>query len=255
MNDSALTIYKAFSARLEALERPYYRRVRIVLQRWGELAAVYYEAGASAELAAGVLKKDPMLIVLKPLLLQCATQEAAVSYEAVQTMLANQKAAKPKLPVPTGAAERINTFISTEGAADVQNITETSRKQIREALKEIQQQGLSRQEGANLLRTRVQELSSKRAITIVRTELLTAANYGSLAGAQALGVPLLKKWIATPGDRTRIDHQLANGEKADLAGVFEDIGGEHARFPGDPNLSGRQRINCRCTIGYEPIKA
>ncbi len=90
---------------------------------------------------------------------------------------------------------------------------------------------------------------SAKAERIMRTELLGMQNAGSWERrVQALRqFPDLEDvWAATGDSRTRLDHLVAHGQKKGVDGVFE-VGGERARFPGDPNLSPRQRVNCRCT--------
>jgi hypothetical protein len=90
---------------------------------------------------------------------------------------------------------------------------------------------------------------SAKAERIMRTELMGIQNAGSWERRmQALQqFPDLEDvWAATGDTRTRLDHLVAHGQKKGTDGYFE-VGGERARFPGDPSLSARQRVNCRCT--------
>ncbi|MBN1535205.1 MAG: hypothetical protein JW908_00630 [Anaerolineales bacterium] len=91
---------------------------------------------------------------------------------------------------------------------------------------------------------------SAKAERIVRTELLTINNAGAWhSRVQALQqFPDLQQiWIATGDGRTRFDHLAAHGQCIKVGELFL-VGGESARFPGDPNLSPRQRCNCRCNV-------
>jgi hypothetical protein len=71
-------------------------------------------------------------------------------------------------------------------------------------------------------------------------------------GAEATGLRLNKRWIATPGPRTRDSHRAANGQKVGLQTSFT-VGGVLMRYPGDPLAPAREIVACRCAIGYEPL--
>jgi len=103
---------------------------------------------------------------------------------------------------------------------------------------------------AKKLRERVAGVAKERAVVIVRTELVTAANYGSLMGAQATGLRLEKFWIATKDGRTRPTHSAIDSVGAPLQDGIFSVGGAPARYPGDPILPVGERVNCRCSIGY-----
>lgn len=92
-------------------------------------------------------------------------------------------------------------------------------------------------------------MSFSRAVTIARTEVITASNYGSLTAARDFGDPLDKEWIATQDRRTRETHSEADTQIVGLDEQFV-VGGELCDFPADPVLSAGERINCRCTQAY-----
>lgn len=90
---------------------------------------------------------------------------------------------------------------------------------------------------------------SAKAERILRTEMITVQNAGGWQRRQAakMQFPDLEDvWMATGDSRTRWDHLAAHGQHKPVDGFFT-VGGEKARFPGDPALSPRQRVNCRCT--------
>ena len=89
-----------------------------------------------------------------------------------------------------------------------------------------------------------------RGLTIARTESTQMLNAGARAQIDeliALGSAVPPEWLTTMDERARESHFEANGQKADAEGNFT-IGGEKARYPGDPNLSAEQRVHCRCSI-------
>jgi uncharacterized protein with gpF-like domain len=58
--------------------------------------------------------------------------------------------------------------------------------------------------------------------------------------------PVAKTWLATNDSRTRITHAIANGQNVLISDTFS-VGDTQLQFPGDPNGSPEEVINCRCT--------
>jgi hypothetical protein len=84
-----------------------------------------------------------------------------------------------------------------------------------------------------------------RVRRILRTESNRAINYGNELAADKFDYQVQKRWVAVHDDRTRIAHLSADGQTVDQNGVYT-VGGEQLEFPGDPNGSGANTINCRC---------
>ena len=59
-----------------------------------------------------------------------------------------------------------------------------------------------------------------------------------------------KVWLSDHSESAREEHLAADGQSVALSGKF-DIGGEALEYPGDPNASAENTINCKCVIGYE----
>jgi hypothetical protein len=134
----------------------------------------------------------------------------------------------------------------------LKNYGPTAKKRIRAALLEGLSQGKSYDKMARDLKRSLNKIYSS-AITIVRTEGQTAINAGqtiAYARAQENGVQGNEVWEATRDGKTRYDHGAADGQARGKDGYF-NIGGEKALYPGDPNLSAGNRINCRCNTRFE----
>ncbi len=94
--------------------------------------------------------------------------------------------------------------------------------------------------------------SLKRAITIARTSSTTALSFGGLIGAYMTGIDVDKVWVTSNDERVRgfpnypapFPHTLLDLQEAELMGSFYN--GESIRFPGDPEASLENTINCRC---------
>lgn len=100
------------------------------------------------------------------------------------------------------------------------------------------------------LRTNVPELSSARARTIARTEVISASNAGSLSMVELAEFGGTKSWLATEDARTRPTHVLADGQTVRMAEPFL-VGGFPLQFPGDPSGPLEEIVNCRCTTTYD----
>lgn len=142
----------------------------------------------------------------------------------------------------------------------LKNYSLDAKKAIRRALLNNLIQGKSLAQMAKDIKLTVKRISSS-AMTIARTEGMRAINTGQFYAyeqATEQGVEGVDVWSATKDAKTREDHANADGQKRGeiVEGGF-DIGGEFALYPGDPNLSAGNSINCRCTLrkeidGYSP---
>lgn len=130
------------------------------------------------------------------------------------------------------------------------DVYEAVREQIRRAYEDA--------EPVREIRKRVRHVLGPdtwrgRADTIARTEALAALNGGAYRAGQArqdvFGEALHKQWIATPDQRVRPSHWLADGQVVSLDEPFR-VGGERLQFPHDPRGSAAETINCRCTLNW-----
>ena len=127
------------------------------------------------------------------------------------------------------------------------------KNNIRYAINRGVIQGYSYSKMTNALKDETVK-ATKGAKRILWTEAHRAREAGSLLGqekiqqsAKIAGIKILKFWIATLDERTRVDHSDADGQTIPVKGFFR-VGGATMSGPG---LSGdpRQDIHCRCTTG------
>lgn len=95
------------------------------------------------------------------------------------------------------------------------------------------------------------QMAAWRAQVIARTEVVTASNMGQQIGAEAVGMAMTKRWLATGDMRTRDVHLMADGQEVPMDGYFT-VGGEKLYVPGDGSAgaSAGNIINCRCAVVY-----
>jgi uncharacterized protein with gpF-like domain len=91
------------------------------------------------------------------------------------------------------------------------------------------------------------DITRTRARTIVRTETIRAVGLGSLLSAWNEPFQMTKEWVAVKDNRTRHTHYNIDGQKRDLEKPFSN----GLMFPGDPNGSAEETINCRCALAFE----
>jgi hypothetical protein len=84
-----------------------------------------------------------------------------------------------------------------------------------------------------------------RVRRILRTESNRAINFGGKLARDKWEFKTQKRWIAVHDNRTRHAHLATDGQTVDSEAFFT-VGGEQMEFPGDPEASGKNTINCRC---------
>jgi len=136
-------------------------------------------------------------------------------------------------------------------------ITGTTEQVFKETAQRLCAQGLKEGLGIDKIASMIQSelnISEKyRAERIARTEVVSASNEGSFAGAKDTGLDMDKEWIAYMDDKTRQTHADMNGTTVGMDETFnmpDNFGSmDELQYPGD-NGSPENTINCRCTIGY-----
>ncbi|GAB3324474.1 hypothetical protein GCM10027299_21760 [Larkinella ripae] len=142
----------------------------------------------------------------------------------------------------------------SETARRVQNITETTRRLIREALATAQTQRLDIRATSRLLANVLGGKALRnRATLIARTETTRAANIAAELGAETTGIKLNKLWIATADSRTRPAHAAMLGKKPIPKDDLFVVGGVRMKYPGDPAGGVANTASCRCIITYLPV--
>jgi HK97 family phage portal protein len=142
-------------------------------------------------------------------------------------------------------------FVESTVAEKVKQITDTTKKQIKEIVAEALANGDSIDEiAAQIDQLYLKQIIPNRAETIARTEVISASSAGSRYAAKATGLPLKKEWIATRDKRTRPSHRLLDGQMK----MMDEPYSNGLMFPGDPAGPPQEIIKCRCAEGYHVIK-
>ncbi len=148
----------------------------------------------------------------------------------------------------------LDEFARRQAARKITDIAHGLRKLIRSIIDEGLQNDISPDDvAAQIEEAIIEDLGPARAARIARTEAHAAAEFGKFAAAQASGLPYEKEWLSTEDERVRADHAAAHGQRVPLEDAFF-VGGEALLYPGDPQGSAKQVINCRCVAHYHKLK-
>lgn len=224
-----------------ALERQLARVIAAVGRKAADLFA---RAGSSARLDF----RPPIARVLTP------------SITATARAFGGQVAAKSvafghEVKLFEDLDQEVERFIAEHAASRVVQISDSLKATIAEIVRRGLAEGQSTEVVAQaIVEATSGEMSMGRARRIARTETHTAAQVGQYGAARASPFKFRKTWLATEDQRTREDHAAANGQQVDLDEPFV-VGGEELMFPGDPNGSPGNVINCRCVCIYDPVPA
>jgi SPP1 gp7 family putative phage head morphogenesis protein len=122
---------------------------------------------------------------------------------------------------------------------------DTLMQEVRATLAE----GVTLNESLSQLTARVaeklDEAEQGRALTIARTETLSAYNFAGVEAWRQSGDVEELEWLSARDEAVRPAHADADGEVAGINDGF-DVDGETLEYPGDPNGSPENVINCRC---------
>jgi len=144
-------------------------------------------------------------------------------------------------------------YLRLHGIKFVSDISETTRSEMVKILQAAITQGWSENRIIDsLLNGRMHK---SRAERIARTETTRALNAGILLAAASVPFEVRKEWITAEDERVRgrpFSHVVLHGRSLPLELPFNN--GENIRFPGDPNASASNVINCRCVLNIIPTR-
>lgn len=154
---------------------------------------------------------------------------------------------------PTQVMDRVmSQWIARQGAIKITQISKTTMSDVRSLVQQGITEGLSEREIGRMIKRIAPTKSASRAQTIARTEVHSASQFAAQASAEAIGLPMVRVWLAVQdgGERTREDHLDIDGQRRGMHEPF-DVGGTKLMYPGDPAGPAEQVINCRCVVVFE----
>jgi len=214
------------------------------------IAHVKRYGGIDGDVADMLVKKSPMEAAYKEVYETIGTRHAAYTYKQINSLGRSAKS----VSFFSDAWRRLMNLFYTNSAADrVSDVTDTTRERIRKILDDADEQGLTTSEKADYIVEQLDDpaFNRQRALVIARTESTTAANKGASIGNEDADYETVKQWLAIEDAVTRPSHADADGQTVENTEYFI-VGGESCQYPGDPILSAKESIQCRCTSVYLP---
>jgi len=138
-------------------------------------------------------------------------------------------------------------FLRNKTMRFAEQVNQTTINDLKQQLIAGFQNGESIDEIAERVRNVFDFATESRSRTIARTEIIGATNAGIEDTFKESQVVEYKEWLTARDELVREAHAAADGQTVKLNEVF-DIGGEALKFPGDPNGSPGNIVNCRCTL-------
>jgi len=130
----------------------------------------------------------------------------------------------------------------------LEKVAETARAQLNTALTDALEQGLSTDQTADAIRGVFNNLSKYEARRIAITETSAAYGFSRHEAMTSAGIEY-KTWLSSHGPHVRPSHAQAerdySGAPIPVDQPFR-VGGEELMYPGDPNGSPGNIINCQC---------
>jgi len=151
-------------------------------------------------------------------------------------------------------------WIDIETARRITKVNNTTKNLIKNVISKGINEGKSYKEIAKDLRTIKNITNPRRAMMIARTETHTVMVHGLDEAVKTTEIEMEREWSSVLDERTRgsnakdqFNHIIANGERVKQDEPFI-MTGEALDYPGDPNGSPGNIINCRCVILYYVLK-
>jgi hypothetical protein len=155
-------------------------------------------------------------------------------------------------------------YVRTKCGNRISETTRTLYADIQNAARRSVQMGANEGWGARKVAddiiARQGEIEKWKALRIARTETMSASNAGAMQGASDTEIPNYKIWISSNDGRTRgsnpgdeFDHITMDGVEV-LEHEYFEVNGDKLMHPGDPNGQPGNVINCRCAVGFRPVR-
>jgi SPP1 gp7 family putative phage head morphogenesis protein len=141
---------------------------------------------------------------------------------------------------------QVVTFLRRFGAERMAYVNATTQARIRATLTEGFENGESMRKLAKRVRDVFEDATVRRSMTIARTEVARASNFGAFEALRQADVED-KAWLATRDDHVRETHTGMDGQVQPLMEMFKSESGAEGMYPGDFGLP-EEDINCRCGV-------
>lgn len=238
-------LWKKNDARIVALERDFQRRIARLFRRQEKAVIARLEGKRGRSVIRGE-ERAPVDDVFDLAYWQRETfEESSVLYRHIFETVAEDMQLRFGLSLDL-EAPGVDQFIQARANQLAGPVSETTYKSIQSQLTEGIANGESIPELAKRITGVFDQASTTRAVTIARTETISAFNGSALEQASIFGTDVVAgvEWLATNDARTRDSHAALDGQIISFGSLFDN----GLAYPGDPSGDAAEVVNCRCTI-------
>ena len=158
---------------------------------------------------------------------------------------------------------RLRDIVTAKAYSEkIKSITGTTKKRIDSTIQDLLDQASTEGWGIDKIQQGlVQSFSNEikgnviaRARGIAQTEMISASNQAAAMAADSTRLEYRKFWSTSHLENTRDSHQQAEADSIQRGGLKkEELHSNGLLYPGDPNGSAEEVINCRCSELYEIV--
>lgn len=238
-------LWKKNDARIVALERDFTRRMGRLFdrQRRAVIARLEGKRGRSAIRGEERAPVDDLFDA--EFWTRETFEESSVLYRHIFETVAEDMQLRFGLSLDL-EAPGVDEFIQARANQLAGPVTDTTYKAIQNQLTEGIANGESIPDLAKRITGVFDQASKTRAVTIARTETISAFNGSAMEQASIFGTDVVAgvEWLATNDGRTRDSHAAIDGQVIEFGGTFDN----GLAYPGDPGGDPAEVVNCRCTV-------
>lgn len=235
------------------IENRFIPQISRILNRVYRDGLAMYQAGTWHQLT-NTFFDDELFKLLMQMYTKSGVTMARYVYKTMPTVKQLESKATGRMGVSAQWLQAVKAYLAKYALQFVTDIMGTVREDMIDLFQKAENEGWSYEYLATkLLR---EGLAKRRARVIARTEVHRGAMAGSVQGANTLEYVVQKEWLSGHDNRVRrvprdkYDHRKLNGEVKEMHEPF--VNQEPIMFPGDPEASKGNTIQCRCVLNYIP---
>lgn len=138
-----------------------------------------------------------------------------------------------------------NRIIAQDLSSSISELIEDDKELTNAAISKTTKKKLDKSVDGRSKTISISETETSAEETKLIEQQVLTDNDVDLDGVLITPALIRRVWFTMLDERVRRAHALAHGQESNSSGIFR-VGGESLRFPGDPNGSAGNIINCRC---------
>lgn len=248
------TYWRQWSIFQQKQEKIWLPKIYKALKSNNDAFAAYLRKNGTRDAIASIdsiVSMEPIMSVLKSMYVQIGLKRGR---QVLQQIKQDTQKARGTMGVNAELTQDILKYFELYLLnKSVIPITQTQKDAILKVLAKGVEQGLSVEDLVKMIQG--MPYTKQHARVVVRTETVRAGNASAELAANRSDLVLDKEWISAHDNRVRhppksrfdhvhMDGVIVNGESPFL------VSGEQLMYPGDPNGSAGNVIQCRCVVAY-----